>query len=51
MCWSARADLVAGTVVAAAGIVCVARVRRAPDLPVAAMPLLLGVHQLVEAVL
>ncbi|MFE5805125.1 DUF6629 family protein [Streptomyces sp. NPDC056491] len=49
MCWSATADLVAGTVVAAVGIVCVARVRRAPDLPVAALPLLLGVHQLVEA--
>ncbi|MEV7560090.1 DUF6629 family protein [Streptomyces sp. NPDC089795] len=49
MCWSATADLVAGTVISAAGIVCLARVRRARDLPVAALPLLLGVHQLVEA--
>ncbi|MGW6984293.1 DUF6629 family protein [Streptomyces sp. NPDC054932] len=49
MCWSATADLVAGTVVCAVGVVCVARVRRARDLPVAALPLLLGAHQLVEA--
>ncbi|WP_405790138.1 DUF6629 family protein [Streptomyces sp. NBC_01367] len=47
MCWSATADLVAGTVVCAVGIVCLARVRRARDLPVAALPLLLGAHQLV----
>lgn len=46
MCWSATADLVAGTAV---GAVCVARVRRPRDLPLAALPLLLGVHQLVEA--
>ncbi|GGS21254.1 hypothetical protein Snoj_22300 [Streptomyces nojiriensis] len=49
MCWSATADLVAGTAVSAAGIVCLAGVRRARDLPVAALPLLLGAHQLVEA--
>ncbi|MGW4508209.1 DUF6629 family protein [Streptomyces sp. NPDC004436] len=49
MCWSAAADLTAGTAIAAVGLVCVARVRRARDLPVAALPLLLGVHQLVEA--
>ncbi|MET9640711.1 DUF6629 family protein [Streptomyces virginiae] len=49
MCWSATADLVAGTAVAAVGLVCVARVRRARDLLVAALPLLLGVHQLMEA--
>ncbi|MGW7331246.1 DUF6629 family protein [Streptomyces sp. NPDC054840] len=49
MCWSATADLVAGTAISAGGIVCLARVRRARDLPVAALPLLLGVHQLMEA--
>ncbi|GAA0287778.1 hypothetical protein GCM10010302_27670 [Streptomyces polychromogenes] len=49
MCWSAPADLVAGSAVAAVGVVCLARVRRARDLPVAALPLLLGAHQLVEA--
>ncbi|WP_327739521.1 hypothetical protein OG749_42450 [Streptomyces nojiriensis] len=37
MCWSATADLVAGTAISAAGIVCLARVRRARDLPVAAV--------------
>ncbi|GHB57665.1 hypothetical protein GCM10010347_29760 [Streptomyces cirratus] len=49
MCWSATADLTAGTVITAVGAVCVLRVRRARDLPVAALPLLLGVHQLLEA--
>ncbi|MFF4391572.1 MULTISPECIES: DUF6629 family protein [unclassified Streptomyces] len=47
MCWSATADLVAGTAICAVGIVCLARVRRARDLPVAALPL--GAHQPVEA--
>ncbi|MFF0447604.1 DUF6629 family protein [Streptomyces sp. NPDC004609] len=51
MCWSATADLVAGTAVASAGILCVSRVRRARDLPIAALPLLLGAHQIVESVL
>jgi hypothetical protein len=49
MCWSATADLVAGTAVAAVGVACLARTRRARDLPLAALPLLLGAHQLVEA--
>ncbi|MFE3788132.1 DUF6629 family protein [Streptomyces goshikiensis] len=49
MCWSATADLAAGTVITAVGVVCVLRVRRVRDLPVAALPVLLGVHQLVEA--
>ncbi|MFI1000452.1 DUF6629 family protein [Streptomyces galbus] len=49
MCWSATADLVAGTAVAAVGAACVVRTRRARDLPLAALPLLLGAHQLVEA--
>lgn len=49
MCWSASADLAAGSAVAAVGVVCLARVRRPRDLPVAALPLLLGAHQLVEA--
>lgn len=50
MCWSATADLVAGVGVAAAGVVCVARVRSSRDLPLAALPLLLGTHQIVESV-
>ncbi|MET9700265.1 DUF6629 family protein [Streptomyces sp. NPDC006529] len=51
MCWSATADLAAGTAITAAGLVCVARARRARDLPVAALPVILGCHQLVEAAL
>jgi hypothetical protein len=50
MCWSATADLVAGAAVAAVGAACVASVRSARDLPLAALPLLLGAHQVVEAV-
>ncbi|MFI1561667.1 DUF6629 family protein [Streptomyces sp. NPDC020490] len=49
MCWSATADLVAGTGIAAVGVASVARTRRAGDLPLAALPLLLGAHQLVQA--
>lgn len=54
MCWSATADLVAGTAIAAVGAVCVARTvraRRPRDLPLAALPLLLGAHQILESVL
>ncbi|MFE2582086.1 DUF6629 family protein [Streptomyces sp. NPDC059378] len=50
MCWSATADLVAGTAVTAVGAACVTRVRDPRELPLAALPLLLGAHQLVEAV-
>ncbi|MBD0839578.1 DUF6629 family protein [Streptomyces sp. TRM68416] len=49
MCWSAEADLVAGAVIAGVGVACVARTSRVRDLPLAALPLLLGAHQLVEA--
>jgi hypothetical protein len=49
MCWSATADLVAGAAVTSLGAACVIRTRRAQDLPLAALPLLLGAHQLVEA--
>lgn len=49
MCWSATADLVAGAGIACVGVACVARVRRTGDLPLAALPLLLGAHQLIEA--
>ncbi|WP_340383911.1 DUF6629 family protein [Streptomyces sp. SS7] len=50
MCWSATADLVAGAGVTAVGVAAVARVRARRDLPLAALPLLLGAHQIVEAV-
>ncbi|MEV6115183.1 DUF6629 family protein [Streptomyces sp. NPDC052109] len=49
MCWSATADLVAGSGVAAVGAACVALVRRIRELPLAALPLLLGAHQIVES--
>ncbi|WP_328876739.1 hypothetical protein OHT76_40355 [Streptomyces sp. NBC_00287] len=49
MCWSAEADLIAGVGIAAVGVACVARARRVRDLPLAALPLLLGAHQMVEA--
>ncbi|THA71443.1 hypothetical protein E6P78_05810 [Streptomyces sp. A0958] len=49
MCWSATADLVAGTAVAAIGVACVARTRRVRDLPLAALPVVLGAHQIIES--
>lgn len=50
MCWSPTADLVAGCAITAVGALCIARPRRARDLPLAALPVLLGVHQLIESV-
>ncbi|MDX3456534.1 hypothetical protein PV396_32075 [Streptomyces sp. ME02-8801-2C] len=52
MCWSATADLVAGVGVAVVGVAsvgAVARTGRGRDLPLAALPLLLGAHQIVES--
>ncbi|WP_316525373.1 DUF6629 family protein [Kitasatospora brasiliensis] len=52
MCWSAQADAVAGGLVAGIGVACLVRAHRSgrPErLPLAALPLVLGVHQLVEA--
>ncbi|MDX2547415.1 DUF6629 family protein [Streptomyces sp. WI04-05B] len=52
MCWSATADLAAGVGIAAVGVACVtavARAGRVRDLPLAALPLLLGAHQIVES--
>ncbi|MFJ8624714.1 DUF6629 family protein [Kitasatospora sp. NPDC093550] len=52
MCWSAQADAVVGGVVVAVGVACLVRAHRAglPErLPLAALPLVLGLHQLIEA--
>ncbi|MEV7422754.1 MULTISPECIES: DUF6629 family protein [unclassified Streptomyces] len=49
MCWSATADLVVGTGITVVGVACVVCTRTARDLPLAALPLLLGAHQIVES--
>ncbi|KDN87366.1 DUF6629 family protein [Kitasatospora cheerisanensis] len=49
MCWSAGADLLVGSAVSAVGVAAVLRAGPGRRLPLAALPLLLGVHQLVEA--
>ncbi|MFJ5879363.1 DUF6629 family protein [Streptomyces sp. NPDC093088] len=49
MCWSAAADLWAGLGIGAVGVASLASVRRPGDAPLAALPLLLGAHQVVEA--
>ncbi|MET9673166.1 DUF6629 family protein [Streptomyces sp. NPDC006482] len=49
MCWSATADLWAGLGIGAVGVAAIASVRRAGDVPLAALPLLLGAHQVVES--
>ncbi|WP_306319515.1 MULTISPECIES: DUF6629 family protein [unclassified Streptomyces] len=53
MCWSATADLVAGGAVTGVGVGCVARAVRTRPRAVllAALPLLLGAHQVIEAVI
>jgi hypothetical protein len=53
MCWSSTADLVMGSAIAAIGVASVAGAAshgRVRDLPLAALPLLLGAHQLIESV-
>jgi hypothetical protein len=49
MCWSATADLLMGGAVSVVGVAALASVRRPAQLPLAALPLLLGLHQLIEA--
>jgi hypothetical protein len=49
MCFSPQADFVAGAVVGGVGVETLRRVRTRRELIVAALPLLFGVHQLVEA--
>ena len=50
MCFSAEADLVAGLVVGAIGIDAWRHVRRPADVPLVMLPVVLGLHQLIEAV-
>ncbi|MFJ5829285.1 DUF6629 family protein [Streptomyces sp. NPDC093089] len=49
MCWSAAADLWAGLGITAVGVAALASVRRPADALLAALPLLLGAHQVIEA--
>lgn len=48
MCFSPQADFTAGAVVAAVGVQTLRRVRSRHELIVGALPLLFGVHQLIE---
>ena len=49
MCFSPEADLAAGVLVSVVGIDAIKRARSPEELPLAALPLLFGVHQLIEA--
>jgi hypothetical protein len=49
MCFSPEADLAAGVLVTVVGIDAIKRARSPDELPLAALPLLFGVHQLIEA--
>src|SRR5476651_2056475 len=48
MCFSPEADFTAGVVIAGVGVETLRRVRARRELIVAALPLLFGIHQLVE---
>ena len=50
MCFSATASFVAGGVLSATGGVLLARTRRNQDLPLASIPLLFGVQQIIEGI-
>jgi hypothetical protein len=48
MCFSAQADLTAGVFVTAVGVDALRRVRSPKELPLATLPLVFGIHQLIE---
>ncbi len=49
MCWSESADLVMGGVITGIGLVGIGLARDRRDIPLAALPVLLGAHQLIES--
>jgi hypothetical protein len=51
MCFSASASFVAGSALLAVGAVALKKTQRRRELPYAAIPLLFGVHQLIEGVI
>lgn len=51
MCFSPEVDVLAGVVIGAVGIDALRHVRRPAQLPLAVLPMLFALHQLVEAVL
>lgn len=51
MCFSAEVDVAAGLAVGAIGMEALRRVRRPRDLPLAALPLAFGAHQLTEVLI
>jgi len=48
MCFSAEADFVSGAVISGVGVATLNQVRHAREVPLAALPLAFGVHQLTE---
>jgi hypothetical protein len=48
MCFSATANFVGGAVVGGIGVATLSQVRQAREVPFAALPLLFGVHQVIE---
>lgn len=51
MCFSATASFTAGTTLSLVGVAAIAQVRRRTELPLALIPLLFGVQQLVEGII
>ena len=49
MCFSPEADLVVGTIIVAVGVDALRHVRAPKQIPLASVPLLLGLHQITEA--
>lgn len=49
MCWSGQADLVLGLAVTGIGLTGLTCARNRHDVPLAALPVLLGAHQLIES--
>ncbi|MFN3522785.1 MAG: DUF6629 family protein [Phenylobacterium sp.] len=51
MCFSASASFVAAAVTGAAGLACLARVRRPAEIPLAATPLIFAIQQAIEGLI